>query len=238
MKILYKIIAITLLLVFASSCVINGGIRGNGNIETQKRNVSKDFTSIKVSQGIKVYLTTNERVSVNVEADENIIDLIETEVHDGVLKISLSKNVWRSNKRKVYVSASTITSIRTSSGASVRLENTLKADRLDLRASSGSDIRGTVRVSDLEADTSSGADIRLSGTAENFDARASSGSNIRAFDLEAEYVKAKASSGADIRVNASKDINARASSGGDVKYRGEAKRINSRKSVSGSVHRD
>lgn len=237
MKKTYRIVAIVLLLVATTSCMIQG-VKGNGDIETQDRNIDQNFTSISVSQGIDVYLTTDSAVQIIVEADENIIDLILTEVHNGRLKVYLSKNIWRSTSRKVYISAPSINEVRTSSGAMVKFENTLKADKLTLKASSGSDIRGNVYVTDLECSTSSGADIRLSGTTKSLDARASSGSDIKAYDLDADYVTANASSGADIRVNVSKSINTKASSGGDVKYRGEPIEINKKESAAGKVYRN
>lgn len=206
MKNSYKIVALLLLvLATSSSCMLNG-LTGNGNVQTQNRAITQEFKAISVSQGIDVYLTTNESNSVKVEADDNIIDLIKTEVENGELKIYLSKQVWHSKVRKVYVSMPVINEISTSSGASVKLENSIIVDKLVISASSGSDIIANIGVSDLSCDASSGADIKLSGTVKNFDVNASSGSDINADELEAEYVNARASSGADIHVFAAKSI--------------------------------
>ena len=237
MKTFIKTTALILLFVSTTSCMMNG-IRGNGDIETQKRNISDNFTAIKVSQGIDVYFTSNNSVKLTVEADENIIDLLRTDVSDGTLKIYFEKNVWRAKSRKVYLSVPTLNSISTTSGASVRFENTLKTDKLSLRATSGADIYAYVNVTDLNSATTSGADIRISGNAKNFEASATSGSDIKATDLKADYVTAKVTSGADIKVYAVKEINAKATSGGDIRYEGDPKVVNRTKNSGGHIRRN
>lgn len=214
------------------------GIRGNGNIKSQERDITKNFSAIHVSQGIDVYLTTNNTKKLTVEADENIIDLLKTEVNDGTLKIYFKKNVWRTKSRKVYLSVPSLSSIVATSGASVRFENSLKADKLSLRATSGADIYAHVEITDLSSETTSGADIKISGFANNFEASATSGSDIKAYDLKVDYVKAKVTSGADVRVYAVKEINAKATSGGEIKYNGNPTVVNKTKNSGGRIHRN
>jgi len=131
-----------------------------------------------------------------------------------------------------------LNSISTTSGASVRFENTLKTDKLSLRATSGADIYAYVNVTDLNSATTSGADIRISGNAKNFEASATSGSDIKATDLKADYVTAKVTSGADIKVYAVKEINAKATSGGDIRYEGDPKVVNRTKNSGGHIRRN
>ena len=87
----------------------------------------------------------------------------------------------------------------------------------------------------LNCNSSSGGDIRISGTTTLLIAEASSGSDIKASNLKAETSKVKASSGADISVNTSKELTARATSGGDIRYSGNPQTIDKSDSSSGSV---
>ena len=98
-----KIAILALLLITTTSCMFDGfGIQGNRNVVTEDRKVTADFTAIKVSQGINVYLTQGNDIDISVEADENIIDLLVTEVQGDVLKIYFDKNVSRAKARNVY----------------------------------------------------------------------------------------------------------------------------------------
>ncbi len=242
MTTLFKIIITTVLSILATSCQfdinLGQGITGNRNVESEERNLTEDITQIKVSNGLDVYITQENNTNITVEADENLMDIIVTEIKNETLHIYAEKNIRRAKSKKVYVSLPKITKIRTSSGADVIAENIIKANELELKSSSGSDIRITVKANEVHCDTSSGSDIRISGTANTLIAEASSGSDIKAQNLETQKCIADASSGADIRVNVSEELIAEATSGADIKYSGNPESVSKNKSASGSVYKD
>lgn len=235
MKTLIKLTSIALLLVTTTSCFMDG-IKGDRNVVTERRDISSDFMKIDANQGMEVHLTMSDQVSLTIEADENLHDLIITEVKDGVLHIYSKKNIWSSKSRKVYVTALSINEIEVSSGAEVISENTIKSEDFKIRATSGSDVRLQLNVDNLSCSTTSGADARLRGTAKSFTAKSTSGSNIKAQELEAETCNAKVTSGADVYVNVTQSLQANATSGGDIKYIGNPKKVQKNSSSSGSIH--
>lgn len=236
MKTIIKITAIFLLIFTTSSCMLDGfGIKGNRNVVSEHRKISSDFEGIKVSQGITVYLTQGNDTDLTVEADENIIDILITEVKGDVLHIYFDKNVNRAKARNVYLTAEDINNIRTSSGSHVKMENTLHAKSMDLRSSSGSGIRGDFDVSKITCSTTSGANITISGSASFIGASASSGSHINARDLESKVSSADVSSGAGINLYAKDELTANASSGGNIGYYGNPEVVNKSKSSGGNI---
>ncbi len=212
------------------------GKTGNGKVVEESRNVTEDFTLISASEGIDVFVTQGPEYEIRVEGDENIIDLIGTDIKDGRLKVHAIENIGRATKM-VHVSLPMVESLESSSGADLLVRNVLEADRLDLKASSGSDLRVEVVANEVTAKSSSGADLKVSGRAETLYADASSGSDIEARGLEVKNCTAEASSGADVSVNVSDSLFADASSGGDISYSGDPN-VETNKSVSGSVHKD
>lgn len=216
---------------------MNPGVRGNGNVETVERTINEPFNAIKATEGLNVYLTQGNNESITVEADENLHELILTEVIDGVLKIHTSKNIGRATSKKVMVSFKDISAISSTSGSDVYSTNTISADYLKLKSTSGSDMKLEVNTSTLECKSTSGSDLKLSGKTEKLIAEATSGSDIKASNLVAESSQVKATSGADITVNTSKELTASASSGGDIKYYGNPEKVNKNKSSSGSVRK-
>jgi len=237
MKAFTKVLALTVLFFSTTSCFIDNftGVKGNGNVISENRKIDADFDAIKVSQGIELQLTQSEDFSLNVEADENIMDLLKTEVKGNTLYVSFEKNVYRATSRKVYLSKAIINSLATSSGAHIVSENNLKSENLDLDASSGSFIKVKTTAHFVQCETSSGASMKVSGVTKSFKVSASSGSTIHADDLESENTTAKVSSGANIDVYASESLTAKASSGGDIDYAGNPKVINKDTSSGGSV---
>ena len=236
-KITVLITTYLVLLITTTSCFVDGmtGIRGSRVVVSEDRNINSDFESIKVEQGINLYLTQGNSTEISVEADDNIMDLLMTEVNNNELKIYFEKNVNRAKARNVFLSTAVIKKIKASSGASVKSENTFQVISLDLDASSGSSIKVYVNADDITTETSSGANIRVYGKSKSFSGRASSGSSIDADELEAIDAYAKASSGANINVNVTGKLTAKASSGGDIDYEGNPTDVNKDTSSGGSV---
>jgi hypothetical protein len=238
MKTILKYTAILLVLcTTTTSCFMDGitGIKGNRNVVSEDRSIDSDFETIKVQQGITVFLTQEDATELKVEADENIIDLLITEVRDNELKIYFEKNVYRAKARNVYLTTNSISNIKTSSGASVKSENSIQTSKLSLRSSSGSSIRVSVNAEEVTSDASSGANIRIEGKTNSFSASASSGSSIDADKLESTNAYSKASSGANIDLNVTGTLTAKASSGGDIDYEGSPSDVNKNTSSGGSV---
>jgi hypothetical protein len=211
------------------------GVDGNKNVVTEDRNISDDFSSIKVSQGLDLYITQSNAVSLSVEADENLHDLIMTKVENDVLSIYCTENIRRAASKKIMVSISDISAIKATSGSDVFSTNTIEVDNLELNTTSGADMKLDVKTQTLNCHSTSGSDIKVSGETTILIAEATSGSDITASSLRAETSKVKATSGADISVNTSKELTARATSGGDVRYSGNPEKVNKSDSSSGSV---
>lgn len=239
MSTLVRIVVTSILSIVMLSCNfsmnLGAGVDGNRNVVTVERSISNDFESIKVSQGLDLYITQSNDVSLSVEADENLHELIMTDVENGTLRIYTTKNIRRAASRKVNLNITDISAIKATSGSDVYTTNTITANDLVLNCTSGADMALDVKTETLNCHSTSGSDIRLRGSTKVLIAEATSGSDIKASDLKAETSKVKATSGADISVNTSKELSARATSGGDIRYTGNPKKVEKSDSSSGSV---
>ena len=234
MKNLFKLSTLLILLVFATSCVF-GGVKGDGNVVKEKKSIESNFSIVKVSQGIDVYLEQSNNVSFEAEMDKNILELLDVIVENNTLKISFKKNVGRRTKSNIYLKMPNITEFNVSSGAQIHSVNELNVKTIKLSASSGAELELNLLAETIHADASSGSDIDLKGKSKNLYLSASSGSDIDTEHLFAEIVKADASSGSDIKTSASVSLSAEASSGGDIKCYGKPKETHIDKSSGGSV---
>ena len=232
-----KLVLFFLIAIACTSCVAEAfnGIKGDRNVISENRKITTEFTEIKTSTGLDVYITQEDQQTVTVEADENLQKLIVTEVENGVLKIYSEKNIWNAKSKKVYISIKTLNSLKATSGSAVRSKTTIQSDEISIDASSGASVRMTVAANSVATNTSSGATIRVAGTADNHAAKASSGSSIKAYDLISKNVIVNVSSGANIDIHASEKIEARASSGGDIDYKGTPEKVIVKTSSAGSI---
>ncbi len=234
MKNIIKISALLILFVSTTSCFFDG-VKGNGNVVAKNRSISSDFVRIKASSGIDVYLTENGESALVVEADENLHEIIETEVKNGTLYIGTKKNIWSARAKKVHVSIEKLIEIEVTSGAEVTTENTLNADDLKIVATSGANFNLHLNVNNLNCKGSSGSNVNIDGKANRFNVSSSSGSNIDAFGLEISNCIAKASSGSNIKVRVSNSFEGHASTGGNIHYKGDPEMISSSDSSGGSI---
>lgn len=212
-------------------------MRGSGNIIKETRQLA-EINSVSVSGSIKVDVKTGMVPSLTVEADDNIMPYVVTNVSDKNLSIKLKGiNNLRNATIHIYLVVPILNKISTSASAEVRsAEAITNSDKISFTASSGSLINVNVGAPSISAGASSGADIILSGRTKNLSAESSSGSSVNLFGLKSENATASASSGADIDIFASIGLNANASSGAKVNYKGGATSVVKNVSSGGSVN--
>ena len=239
MTTLTKIIVSIILTLLLFSCEFNSGwnsgVAGDRNVITKEQSLNDTFNEIHVSRGLDVYLTQGSSDRVVIEADGNLHDIILVEVNNNVLKITAEENIRSAASKKVLVNFKNVDKITATSGSDIYSNNTIKVDNLSLETTSGSDMQLEIETQYLNCLSTSGSDLELKGRAETLKAEANSGSDIDAGDLLAEKSTVKATSGASVTVNSSKELIAKANSGGDVTYYGNPERLEKSKGVSGGI---
>lgn len=240
MSTLVKIIVTGLISLLLVSCNFNNnffgmGVKGNGNVVTLDRNLDGDFDKIEVSRGLDLYLTQSSAPALTVEADENLHEIIVTEVVNGTLRIYTEDNISVSSSQKVFVNVTTLSSIEATSGSDVFSTNTIESESLYIKGTSGSDVELSIDTKDITCKSTSGSDIRLSGKTDIFNGESTSGSDLNAKKLISNTAKVRASSGADISIHVSEKIDAKASSGGDIAYYGNPEIVNAKDGSSGNI---
>jgi len=207
------------------------------NAQEKETRTIGDFSKIKVSSGINLYITQGDEIEVMIECDKSEMHKIITEVHNNTLNIYNEKNyMWGINKApKVYLTFRNIDEINCGGGADVYGQNTINVERLKVTTSGGADAYIEVIAKDVILSTSGGSDIKIKGTTTNLDASASGGSDIHAAELKAQNVTVKTSGGADAKVWAEKLLTAKASGGSDIDYFGNPERKDINESGGGDI---
>jgi len=230
------------LLLSLPSCYIDGwnqSISGNGHVVDETRDLS-GFTGVHVSSGIDVYLSQGSNFEVKVEADENLQEVILTEVEGNQLVVKTDRvNIRNAKSKKVHVTLPDLKTLKISSAGDCVGQNPFSCEDLRISISSAGDLKLEVEAQRIDLDISSSGDASLSGSAEVFDVTLSSAGDLNAFDLIAGKVDVNVSSAGDARVHATEEISMNASSAGNIYYKGDARVLNSQSSSAGNIsHRD
>jgi hypothetical protein len=210
-------------------------IKGNGETTTQERNVSS-FSGIKACCSFNVEVRKGAP-SVRVEAESNLQEYVKTEVSGGRLIIGFKDNVNIRNHKsiRVYVTMNELDWVKASSSSKIAFKDAFRGDDLEVDVSSSANITGLdFSGGDIRLEASSSGKIELAGTGNKIRAKASSSGRINASDCKVRNGRASVSSGANIYLNVSGELDASASSGGTVRYQGSPS-VDSDTSSGGSV---
>ncbi len=237
-------LVITLVLAITASCSAQWGkkIKGNGEKVTIERSTS-DYDAIAVSGWFDVDLVDGKEGQLTLEGESNLLEYIITEVKNGKLVIKTENNVnlkpsdWNSGIR-ITVPVERVSSISLSGSGDIVSKTTIKTEKLETSMSGSGDITLDIETNSVSASMSGSGDITFSGTTTDFAATISGSGDIKAFDLEADNVEATVSGSADIKVTANKRLQARVSGSGDITYRGNPEKLDTKTSGSGDISKD
>lgn len=193
-----------------------GGESGSGNVQSEKRDVS-GFKAIDAGGAIRLDVIVGQDFTVEVEADDNLLSRIKTEVSGSKLKIYTEDRISTKNEMRVRVSMPELTA-------------------MDLSGASHGTVSG-VNSDSLELDASGASKIIIDGKARTLRAEASGASTLNAENLSVEDADVEASGASNITVNASNDLKADASGASSVVYTGEPKNVKGNSSGASSVKR-
>ena len=236
-----KLSALLLTGLITLSCSAQWGktIKGNGNNVTIERSTG-DYDGIAVSGWFDVDLVSGNEGDITLQGDENLLEYIITEVKDGKLVIKTEKGVnlksssWKSEIR-ITVPVESISSVSMSGSGDIVGKTKIKSDKFSTAMSGSGDITLDIDSNLISASMSGSGDITLSGKTTDFDATVSGSGDIEAYNLEADNVSATVSGSADIQVTAKKSIKARVSGSGDISYRGNPEKVDTKTSGSGDI---
>jgi len=237
-KIKYVLLLLPFLAIL-NACYFEGswgsGISGNGDVTDEIRDL-EGFSGIHVSSGIDVYLSQGEEYLVKVVADENLMEIIRTEVKGKVLEVGVEHpGIRRAESKRVYVTMPELDRLKISSAGDCMGETPFHCGDLDIDISSAGDLKIEVYADRIHLDISSSGDASIKGETNEFEASLSSAGDLDAFDLEAKNVTVDVSSAGDARVFATEELRMNASSAGNIYYRGSAKVVKSHSSSAGDI---
>lgn len=230
-----RIFLILISSVLYTSCDMNS-ITGSGNIITEKRTVNH-FDGINISGSIDVEVRSGEAVSVEVEADDNILPYIITEVANGMFKARYKSNSSFSNTHaKVYVTVPSLQKISISGSGNISSQDTIKNNNgIEFFVSGSGDIKMLTDAPSVKARISGSGNINLFGRTKNFEGSISGSGDLKCQDLLAENVTIKIVGSGTAHVFSSVSITAKTTGSGDIYYSGNPSITHIDKNASGDI---
>ena len=212
---------------------IGPSVRGSGNMVVEGR-VLDSFSRIEVEGSTNVFLSQGANQLVEIEADDNIVPIITTQVRGGELEISTSRNFRSSNPVNVYITIPEITSISVDGSGDVFGENELGGDNLELEVSGSGNMDLELYYAQLDVESNGSGDFQLFGEVDDQVIRISGSGNYQARDLVSKNCDIRISGSGDAAVFASELLQAEIRGSGNILYYG-GPQVESAVSGSGNV---
>jgi hypothetical protein len=267
------VLRFSLLLLTASllsSCVYysgsGGGWRGFGDFYTLEGS-SRSVTEIRQVSGIRrvsldnqgdLSIMLGDTESLVVEAEDNLMPYIITDVRDGELRIYNEGRQWFRNREPIryFLTVRSLEGIEIGSTGSVDAPD-LNADRFDIDIrSTGNLVMGTLEAGDVDINVSSTGDVMLrrlnasrldvsisstghvsirGGHVSGQEIRISSTGNYEAMDLDSNVADVRLSSTGSAFISVNDYLEATLNSTGSLHYRGGASTDIRRNSVGKAI---
>ena len=257
-KILFLIIILGLaaLSCRAGEIVWANSIRGSGNVVEETRPVS-GVTSVELATSGKLYIEMGDREELRIEAENNLLPYIQSEVQNGHLIIDIQDGA-RINKTEpinYYLMVQNLQAITLSSSGDVQAPEIeasdfviviqssgdlridgLSVDRLRVNISSSGDMSlGELLADDLVANLTSSGNLDISsGAVDSQSININSSGDYDTQNVESKLVEAEILSSGNAHVRVSDILTAFLSSSGDLYYIGDPE-LQVRTSSSGKV---
>jgi hypothetical protein len=194
-----------------------------GTFIKETRDVS-NFTKLDIGGAFKVYLKQGDQQKLEVEADQDEMKEIITEVVGNKLKIYTDSD-WgaRFHEMTIYLTFKNLDYIDFSGAVEVKGEGVLNFTDLDMDISGAAEIELAIKADKFDAEFSGASEIDFSGNCKSGYFELSGASEFDAEDLEFQDLSIEVSGASEAKVWATGTLNIDASGASDIRYKGSPK---------------
>lgn len=218
------------------SCDFDGeNINGNGNLKSETRNVGT-AAKINLIGGMDVFVNSGNP-AVKVEGDENILQFIQTEMHDGWLEVRTRDhtNIHSKHPVKVYITTPSLTDLRVNGSGNITCNDKFSSvNSMSFDISGSGNITAEVNAPEVNAGITGSGNMYVKGETRNAKIHITGSGNYESPELKAENADVEIAGSGDADLFAENDLKATIAGSGDVKYRGNAE-VQKHVAGSGSV---
>jgi hypothetical protein len=220
--------------IFARANFDKDSIKGNGKTSSVSRNLPS-FNKVHTKGRLKVFLSQGGNTQLKINADENLIPLVNSEVENGELKLRLTKRIGSGENVEVYLTAdSNLNEIEIEGRSHVETTTELKGEKLNIKTTAGGTGKLQVKYHELFNESSAGGNLTLLGVSNIATFIFTSGGNLDAEELTVNEATANGASGGTASLNVTKKLNIDVSSGAHLTYKGDASLGEAQQSSGGS----
>ena len=179
-------------------------IKGDKNVTTVTNGFDKGFTAIEVFDNLKVTLTKSLQNSYTLTTDENLHDVIQFTINEGVLKIYTTSNIVKSKKLDITLSLYNLESIFLKDDAELKMDKVFDSNTITINAQNSSQFDIETKASQATITMLNDAKGKLKLHADQIAITMADKTNLDA-DINTDNTNASLSSSAKLRLDGNSD---------------------------------
>lgn len=184
-------------LLLYAGCLV--GVRGSGVRKTEKRELPA-FTSIETTGAFEVEVTCQKPAGFEIEADDNLLPLIQTEVKNGVLVVSTMQSYSSTGGIVLRITVPDLASVKSTGAGKFRIAD--------------------VKNDNFAVESTGAATVTASGQSKVLKISSTGAGKIDAHNLRADKADVTVTGAASVDVNVNDTLDVNVSGAGRVTYSG------------------
>lgn len=205
-----------------------------------------NFDKIRHKGGLNYEITLKKADAAKIEiwSDEYDVKKIDISSENGTLRIEdeegKNKSMSKNDKLKIYATIyyTELSEVETRGIMNLKNEGTITSSKLRLSISGAGKMDLNLDVEKLLVSMSGASNLTFRGKATFQEMEVSGAGNIRASDLEGKEGEIQVSGVGNVNVNVSESLEAQVSGVGNIRYKGDPKRLVSKASGIGNIKKD
>ena len=210
------------MILLAPAFVSCDEVRGSGIVSKEERDLS-NFSVLEASGSMDVYITKGNASHATIEAEDNILPLVELIEENSRLEVRFKRNVRINNRKpvKVFLTTAQLESASLSGSGNLDIQSHFEsATPVHLSLSGSGNLNASYSAPELNVDLAGSGNLRIKGETRDLKVNLAGSGDAHLEELMTETADLSIAGSGDVDLHASRDLKANIVGSGDVKYKG------------------
>ncbi len=214
------VLAVISLITLVRSGLTGEVVQGTGEVIEMEKDMYEPFNRLKLRNNLKVIVSQDTIQQLTIKAHENIAGLVDTDIEDGTLLVSLAVSVSERDKPTVHIVVDQLEHLEASSGIDLESQGIIRGNKLRKEIQAGVKTTLDLDYHELDLRMRAGAHSTLSGQVNHFNIQSTAGSFLNASGLHASVCKITTRTGTVNNIYVTDTLSGVASQGAVISYGG------------------
>lgn len=213
-------------------------IKGNGKV-TKKDITTTSYDEVRVSGFFDVNLIAGSEGKITIEGEENLLNYVECVVDGDALQIRVEKGkkISTSLNKSITVTVpfESLSNVTLAGSGDINSKQTIKSSKFTTTLAGSGDINLDVEAQEVNAKVTGSGNMTLKGKAKELACSVTGSGDLDAAGLESGNVDSTVAGSGNCKVYCTDFLQAKVVGSGDIDYKGEPKKKETKVTGSGSI---